>query len=61
MGINLNKNDLKYRLLSNLKKKNSSLEIDFDQTDEWMIHDTGYALRFNNCFEESKSKKMRFN
>jgi len=46
-GFNLSQHELKKRLLSNLKNKNSSLDIDFDQTDEWMINDTGYCLRFN--------------
>ena len=46
-GFNLSQRELKKRLLSNLKKKNYSLDIDFDQTDEWMINDTGYCLRFN--------------
>jgi len=55
-GFNLSENDLKNRLFSNLKKKNSSLDIDFDQTDEWMIHDTGYSLRFNNINNEHSSK-----
>ena len=47
MGFNLSQQELKNGLLSNLKKKNSSLDIDFDQTDEWMINDTGYCFRFN--------------
>ena len=46
-GFNLSQQELKKRLLSNLKNKNPSLDIDFDQTDEWMINDTGYCLRFN--------------
>jgi len=34
----------------NLKNKNSSLDIDFDQTDKWMIADTGYYLRNQTNF-----------
>ena len=72
-GFNLSQKNLQNRLLSNLKKKNSSVDIDFDQTSEWMIHETGYSLRFNNinnppykysddsCFDESEKKKMRLN
>jgi len=56
MGFNLSENDLKNRLFSNLKKKNSSLEIDFDQTDEWMIHDTGYSLRFNKTNNDNSKE-----